>query len=90
MLATGRLGRIDLFDDPSWDSPEAMEEAAAYERLVVSGFSSRTEWAVLILSVVLVLMFIASTALLVWTVGNALNSLISQALAGLDQLFASM
>jgi hypothetical protein len=34
---TMRLEHIDLFDDPSWDSPEGREEAATDQLLANSG-----------------------------------------------------
>jgi len=65
---------IDLFDDPSWDSQEGREEAAAYERMSVSGLSDRTETTVAIIWIGLFFAFIATLALLFWVVQNVIGS----------------
>jgi hypothetical protein len=44
MTPTQTREHIDLFDDPSWESKESRADAEAYERLVVSGLSPKTEW----------------------------------------------
>ena len=76
MSRTQRRG-IDLFDDPSWDSQEGREEAAAYERMTVSGLSARTETTVATIWIGLFFGFIATLALLFWVVTNAFQSEIS-------------
>jgi hypothetical protein len=68
---------IDLFDDPSWDSKEGREENASYERITVSGLSARTETTVAIIWIGLFFTFIATLALLLLVVTNALQSEIS-------------
>ncbi len=69
MARPQRHGHVDLFDDPSWDSPESREEAAAYVRLV-SGFSPTVEWSILVLSVALWFVGIAAVGLLFSAVMN--------------------
>jgi len=70
---TQRRG-IDLFDDPSWDSQEGREEAAAYERMTVSGLSARTETTVATIWIGLFFAFIATLALFFWVVQNVAES----------------
>ena len=86
MSQTQRRG-IDLFDDPSWDSQEGREEAAAYERMTVSGLSDRTETTVAIIWIGLFFTFIATLALLFWVVTNALQSEIRDLTNMLDHTF---
>ena len=64
MSRTQRRERIDLFDDPSWDSPKSREEAAAYARIAVSGFSATTESVVLVFSLSLWILGVVAMALL--------------------------
>ena len=73
MSRTQRRG-IDLFDDPSWESQEGREEAAAYQRMTVSGLSARTETTVAIIWIGLFFTFIATLWLLFWVVQNAIAS----------------
>lgn len=77
MSRTLRRKHMDLFDDPSWDSQEAREDAAAYGRLVVSGFSARTETAVVIFWIGLFFLFIATAALFLWVATNTVDNLFS-------------
>jgi hypothetical protein len=73
VLGTQRRAHIDLFDDPSWDSQEGQEEAAAYGWITLSGFSAKTECVVLLLSLSLWLLGIAAMALLVLAVMGLLS-----------------
>ncbi len=66
-------GHIDLFNDPSWDSPDSEEEEAAYERLVVSGFSPRAESAVLVFFVSFWFLGLAAFVILCLLFSNAFN-----------------
>jgi hypothetical protein len=67
--------RIDLFDDPSWDSPESRAETADYERLTMPLFSARTESAMTVLAVALYGMHIVSICLLLWSFTSLLDHL---------------
>ena len=64
---------IDLFNDPSWDSPDSGEEEAAYERLVVSGFSPRAESAVLVFFVSFWFLGLAAFVILCLVFSNAFS-----------------
>jgi len=64
-------GHIDLFNDPSWDAPDSGEEEAAYERLVVSGFSPRAESAVLVFFVSFWFLGLAAFVILCLMFSNA-------------------
>jgi hypothetical protein len=83
---TQRRG-IDLFDDPSWESQEGREEAAAYERMTVSGLSDRIETTVAIIWIGMFFTFIATLALLFWVVQNAVQSEISDLTNMLNHAF---
>jgi hypothetical protein len=69
-----RRGHIDLFDDPSWESPESQEEAAAYQRLAVSGFSAKTESTIAAVGVGLYFLWVGAIVLFFLTLNAAINA----------------
>jgi hypothetical protein len=79
---------IDLFDDPSWDSPEGLEEAADYERLTVSMFSPRIESTLAAGGIGLFGVWVASVVLFFWVLMTAVDSWLGQAWAQLGQALA--
>jgi hypothetical protein len=68
----GQRGRIDLFDDEPWDSPEGRQELAIYDRLAVSGLPSWVETTCVVVSLGLFAMFVGSVALLFVSIDNYL------------------
>jgi hypothetical protein len=70
MSRAQRHEHIDLFDDPSWESADSREEAAAYGRLVASWFSPRVEWLVLVFSVSVWFLGLAALVLLCLSLSN--------------------
>ena len=81
MSVPEQLG-VDLFDDPSWDS----EDGKAYDRMGVSGLSSRTESALVLVAIGMFVLSVALSVLLFQALNGffqQLNHIILHAFDGL-------
>jgi hypothetical protein len=73
MSQTERPPAVDLFDDPAWDSPEARQEAATFNRYFSSLLSPRIESLLGAFGVGMFLIYLTALAMLVGVGGYLFN-----------------